>query len=745
MQQTRFFCAPYFCNLAALHNNPLTLFLWVRTASNHQTPMGKTSTNRAPPDTQRGARTLLNLTKESHRFKSRHTTSTLATSSRRGSNHQLRGERRAQIMSSADNLQNNPGTVSPSHDWGMYRRSSYNQQSSLQSRNWNSYNFRQETEPWPSNHQPRFVPPPRQTQVRGNYARTPSRDMQQNNTFLQGGGYYPPPSISNTFQRAAYHYQFGYANNQAYGSYGFNHQQQQQQYNPQRHYFQAQQIPSQNYGLFQSRNWENGSAGDDRRYSTFSQGRILSTNVFQREWEEIQSANSFATTQSVLGTDKSVKISVMCYNVLAPTLQKEHGYLYKECDPEAVKWSYRRRCFHKELELYRPDVVCLQEVEADLIQDYNHFFQQLGYKGLFKKRTGDKCDGCAIYFCDSKFNLVDSISVEYLQKSVPLLNRDNIGLVAKLETKCDLRHKFVVATTHLLFNLHRTDVKIAQGTLLLAELDRIACYGIDENGSPLYYPTIVTGDFNSEPSFAVPQLMTGGQINLDKTFLNSRSKGAKFGSSRNNEFLAQLGITQRCQHYELVQQRGQIKPDMELHTSDSAPCINLSKSTHCGHDENFAEIFYSNTNSSSRSSNRQSSSSSIRNAKPLPVLHRIEPNNSTVADINNLQSEENQGELVTHAFGFNDVYGFATNDEDLNTYVTTKQSKWVRVDYIYYSTTNQRCVNANGTREEGSLKLLRRLKLPTSAECKKSGKIPQEGASSDHYPLLAEFLLTPLT
>lgn len=63
------------------------------------------------------------------------------------------------------------------------------------------------------------------------------------------------------------------------------------------------------------------------------------------------------------------------------------------------------------------------------------------------------------------------------------------------------------------------DVKIAQGTLLLAELDRIACYGIDENGSPLYYPTIVTGDFNSEPSFAVPQLMTGGQINLDKTFL----------------------------------------------------------------------------------------------------------------------------------------------------------------------------------------------------------------------------------
>ena len=33
----------------------------------------------------------------------------------------------------------------------------------------------------------------------------------------------------------------------------------------------------------------------------------------------------------------------------------------------------------------------------------------LGYNGVFKKRTGDKRDGCAIFFKSRKLELVDTV------------------------------------------------------------------------------------------------------------------------------------------------------------------------------------------------------------------------------------------------------------------------------------------------------------------------------------------------
>ncbi len=44
-------------------------------------------------------------------------------------------------------------------------------------------------------------------------------------------------------------------------------------------------------------------------------------------------------------------------------------------------------------------------------------------------------------------------------------------------------------------------------------------------------------------------------------------------------------------------------------------------------------------------------------------------------------------------------------------------------------------------RVEGNLKLLRRLGLLTRAQCKEVGALPTLAVPSDHYPLVAEFLL----
>ena len=60
-------------------------------------------------------------------------------------------------------------------------------------------------------------------------------------------------------------------------------------------------------------------------------------------------------------------------------------------------------------------------------------------------------------------------SVEYFQPEVETLDRDNVAILAKFRPRKRASFsKFCVATTHLLFNPRRHDVKLAQVALLLA-------------------------------------------------------------------------------------------------------------------------------------------------------------------------------------------------------------------------------------------------------------------------------------
>ena len=58
--------------------------------------------------------------------------------------------------------------------------------------------------------------------------------------------------------------------------------------------------------------------------------------------------------------------------------------------------------------------------------------------------------------------------MEYFQPNVRLLDRDNIALMVKFRTKSQRKQVFVVATTHLLYNPNRQDVKLGQIALLMA-------------------------------------------------------------------------------------------------------------------------------------------------------------------------------------------------------------------------------------------------------------------------------------
>lgn len=101
-------------------------------------------------------------------------------------------------------------------------------------------------------------------------------------------------------------------------------------------------------------------------------------------------------------------------------------------------------------------------------------FQENGFSYLYKKKTNNKTDGLLLLYKEDLFNLLDFSKVELYQTDIELLSRDNVGLVAKFSLKESPETKFVIATTHLLFNPRRNDVRLGQVQLLFAEIERIS-------------------------------------------------------------------------------------------------------------------------------------------------------------------------------------------------------------------------------------------------------------------------------
>ena len=195
--------------------------------------------------------------------------------------------------------------------------------------------------------------------------------------------------------------------------------------------------------------------------------------------------------------------------------------------------------------------------------------------GFYKKRTGDKNDGCAIFYKKDRFLLEDCTQVEYHQPFTQSLNRDNIALLAKfrpMQPRCvNTKYRqqnfsarkhtsddkfycdsFVVATTHLLFNPKREDVRLAQTALLFTDLDRFAYktkddlqYSPPQTREEFFYPCIVTGDFNMNPDSPIYKFISNRQIGYDKLISRLRSPLLPLS----------LGITDKCQHLNVMLSR----------------------------------------------------------------------------------------------------------------------------------------------------------------------------------------------
>ncbi|GLC54912.1 hypothetical protein PLESTB_000919400 [Pleodorina starrii] len=103
-------------------------------------------------------------------------------------------------------------------------------------------------------------------------------------------------------------------------------------------------------------------------------------------------------------------INVMTYNILAQKYVQNGWHNY--CKSRYLRWEYRKELLFEELEGYDSDIICLQEVEADVFSDeLQPFLGMRGYRGHYLARQyGENVqgppEGVALFYRTDLFELI---------------------------------------------------------------------------------------------------------------------------------------------------------------------------------------------------------------------------------------------------------------------------------------------------------------------------------------------------
>ncbi|CAI0470354.1 unnamed protein product [Linum tenue] len=268
----------------------------------------------------------------------------------------------------------------------------------------------------------------------------------------------------------------------------------------------------------------------------------LQTRSDGRRWSERQWYNPLGrlwidADHRPIASSSQERITVVSYNILGDRNAFNHRDLYLEVPSAYLNWDYRRRLICEELTGYDCDVICLQEV--DRYVDLLKVMQKAGYEGSYKRCTGDKVDGCAVFWKADKLRLLEGESIEFKQLGL----RDNVAqifvfesvissilymsdfLVYRQTSEAESR-RIVIGNIHVIYRPSRGDVKLGQIRFLSSR----AQYLSEKWGN---VPVILTGDFNSTPQLNVKlhdRKNLSGQRNFHPTevFGAKREAGSPF-------------------------------------------------------------------------------------------------------------------------------------------------------------------------------------------------------------------------
>jgi len=242
------------------------------------------------------------------------------------------------------------------------------------------------------------------------------------------------------------------------------------------------------------------------------------------------------------------------YNILADMYATRQRYPY--CPLWSLLWTYRRNNILRELLNSKADLISLQEVQLEHFENFLYpKLKEAGYEGLFKKKTrasfnetatATQMDGCAIFYKEERFALMEQYSIEYNEAARQHIDQQvarnsqrlggprsahashyrselsrrllkgNIALVVVLEeigydasrrNRARRKRRLCVANSHIFWDPEYNDVKLWQTMVLCQELEKLV---LARN-----LPLIICGDFNSTVSSAVYQFLCQGQLRSD--------------------------------------------------------------------------------------------------------------------------------------------------------------------------------------------------------------------------------------
>ncbi|KAM0053764.1 putative poly(A)-specific ribonuclease [Helianthus debilis subsp. tardiflorus] len=211
------------------------------------------------------------------------------------------------------------------------------------------------------------------------------------------------------------------------------------------------------------------------------------------------------------------RFRVLSYNILADYLAINHRTkLYFHIPRHILHWEYRFSKILFELGLWSADILCLQVV--DRFQDLEQNLKLRGYTGIWKMRTGEPVDGCAIFWRSSRFKLLQEEAIEFNKFGL----RDNVAQICVLESLSEKssagshppassegRNKVVICNIHVLFNPKRGEIKLGQVRILLERAYATSKLWDDA-------PVVLCGDFNSTPKSSLYNFISEQKLNVSE-------------------------------------------------------------------------------------------------------------------------------------------------------------------------------------------------------------------------------------
>lgn len=243
-------------------------------------------------------------------------------------------------------------------------------------------------------------------------------------------------------------------------------------------------------------------------------------------------ANHKTYADELSSEEESDSFTLMSYNTLCQHYAT--AKMYRFTPSWALDWNYRRAALQQEILGYKTDIICMQEVETRLYQEFwIPLMLSCGYKGSFFSKTrsktmseldSKKVDGCATFYKTDKFELLLKQNFEYnsvcmgsdkYKKTKDLFNRfmnkDNIALITFFN-HIKTGEKILVINTHLHWDPAFNDVKALQVGILLEELEGILkkLHHTNSAEDVKNASVVICGDFNSIKDSAVYQLFSTG-------------------------------------------------------------------------------------------------------------------------------------------------------------------------------------------------------------------------------------------